>query len=116
VDKTLIEQSVDTVNKLTATMMTLQKTVQDMQATSGARLDTMFTEVEGISDNLQEALARIGKLNQLLTDEHNAIEGIDAKLSANAPLPAPTGSALGATASPGGLSVIPGAPANAASR
>ena len=32
VDKTLMEQSMDTVNKLTGTMMALQKTVQDMQA------------------------------------------------------------------------------------
>lgn len=110
VDKTLIEQSVDTVNKLTGTMMIMQKTVQDMQATSSARLDTMSTEVEGVSDNLQEALARIGKLNQALTDEHSAIEGIDAKIVANPPLPAPTGGAPSVAASP-----IPGAPANAVS-
>src|SRR6202047_2561980 len=52
VDKTLMEQSMDTVNKLTGTMMALQKTVQDMQANSGARLDTMSTQIQGISDNL----------------------------------------------------------------
>lgn len=115
VDKTLMEQSMDTVNKLTGTMMALQKTVQDMQANSGARLDTMSTQIQGISDNLQETLARMGKLNQQLTDAQNAIQGIDAKLASSAP-PPPTAGAPGATApgaSPNGLPPIPGAPASA---
>jgi tol-pal system protein YbgF len=112
VDKTLMEQSMDTVNKLTGTMMALQKTVQDMQANSGARLDTMSTQIQGISDNLQEALARMGKLNQQLTDAQNAIQGIDAKLASNAPPPsgAPNGAPSGAAQSPNGLPPIPGAP------
>src|SRR6266581_4219699 len=116
VEKTLMEQSMDTVNKLTGTMMALQKTVQDMQATSGARLDTMSTQIQGISDNLQEGLARMGKLNQQLTDAQNAIQGIDAKLASNAP-PPPTAAAPGApgaAAAASGLPPIPGAPAGAA--
>jgi tol-pal system protein YbgF len=118
VEKTLMEQSMDTVNKLTGTMMALQKTVQDMQATSGARLDTMSTQIQGISDNLQETLARMGKLNQQLTDAQNAIQGIDAKLASNAPPPptaaAPGAGAPGAAAAASGLPPIPGAPAGAA--
>jgi tol-pal system protein YbgF len=117
VDKTLMEQSMDTVNKLTGTMMALQKTVQDMQANSGARLDTMSTQIQGISDNLQETLARMGKLNQQLADAQNAIQGIDAKLAGSAPPPiaaAPGAGAPGGPAqSPNGLPPIPGAPASA---
>jgi len=120
VEKTLMEQSMDTVNKLTGTMMALQKTVQDMQATSGARLDTMSTQIQGISDNLQETLARMGKLNQQLTDTQNAIQGIDAKLASSAPPPtaavpgaATPGAPVAATA-PSGLPPIPGAPVSAA--
>ena len=121
VDKTLMEQSMDTGNKLTGTMMGLQKTVQDMQANSGARLDTMSTQIQGISDNLQETLARMGKLNQQLTDAQNAIQGIDAKLASSAP--PPTAAAPGGSGAPGapvaanygGLPPIPGAPAGAAS-
>jgi tol-pal system protein YbgF len=85
VEKTLIEQSLDSVNKLSGTMGSLQKNVEDMQATSGARLDTMSTQVQGVSDNLQELLARMGKLNQQLTDAQNAIQSIDAKLASTAP-------------------------------
>jgi len=113
VDKTLMEQSMDTVNRLTGTMMALQKTVQDMQANSGARLDTMSTQIQGISDNLQETLARMGKLNQQLTDAQNAIQGIDAKLASSAP--PPTASVPGGAGASGmpvaansGLPPIPG--------
>jgi tol-pal system protein YbgF len=115
VDKTLMEQSMDTVNKLTGTMMALQKTMQDMQANSGARLDTMSTQIQGISDNLQETLARMGKLNQQLTDAQNAIQGIDAKLAGSAPPPTAAAPGAGAPgASPNGLPPIPGTPAASA--
>ncbi len=117
VDKTLMEQSMDTVNKMTGTMMALQKTVQDMQASSGARLDTMSTQIQGISDNLQETLARMGKLNQQLADAQNAIQGIDAKLASSAPPPpaaAPPNAgapgAPGAAFAPSGLPPASGAP------
>src|SRR6266566_7167 len=46
--KTLIGQSSDTVGRLGATMSSLQKSVQDVQANSGARLDTMSTQVQGL--------------------------------------------------------------------
>jgi TolA-binding protein len=48
----------------------------------------MGTQVQGVSDNLQELLARMGKINQQLTDTQNAIQSIDAKLAAAAPQPA----------------------------
>ena len=93
VEKTLIEQALDSVSKLTLTMGSMQKSIQDMQANSGARLDTMSTQVQGVSDNLQELLARMGKINQQLTDAQTAIQGIDAKLAASTPLPAAAGAA-----------------------
>jgi tol-pal system protein YbgF len=89
VEKTLIEQSLDSVNKLTGTMDDLQKTVRDMQANSGTRLDSMSTQIQSVSDNLQEMQARMGKLNQQLTDTQTAIQGIDSKLAGNAPPVAP---------------------------
>jgi len=97
--KTLIGQSGDNVNKLAATMGSLQKSVQDVQANSGARLDTMSTQVQGLSDNLEEIKSRLGKLNQQLVDVQNTVQSLDAKISGGAvPAPAagtatPTGSA-----------------------
>jgi len=93
--RTLVEQSGDSVNKLSATMGSLQKSVQDVQANSGARLDTMSTQVQGLSDNLEEIKSRLGKLNQQLVDLQNSVQSVDAKISAGA---APAGSNPGGTA------------------
>ncbi len=79
--KTLVEQSGETVGKLNGTMGALQKSVQDVQANSGARLDTMSTQVQGLSDNLEEIKSRLGKLNQQLVDLQNTVQSVDAKIS-----------------------------------
>jgi tol-pal system protein YbgF len=91
--KTLVGQSSDNVNKLNATMTSVQKSVQDVQANSGARLDTMSTQVQGLSDNLEEIKSRLGKLNQQLVDLQSAVQSIDSRISGSAPGNAtPTGS------------------------
>ncbi len=79
--KTLVEQSTETVGKLNGTMSALQKSMQDVTANSGARLDTMSTQVQGLSDNLEEIKSRLGKLNQQLVDLQNTVQSIDAKIS-----------------------------------
>jgi tol-pal system protein YbgF len=108
--KTLVEQSSDNVNKLGATMSSLQKSVQDVQANSGARLDTMSTQVQGLSDNLEEIKSRLGKLNQQLVDLQNTVQSLDAKISGSTPAPAtgtatPTSSV--APAKPNGSASVP---------
>ena len=77
----------DNINKLNGTMGSLQKSVQDVQANSGARLDTMSTQVQGLSDNLEEIKSRLGKLNQQLVDLQNAVQGLDAKISSGGAVP-----------------------------
>jgi tol-pal system protein YbgF len=91
-------------------MSSLQKSVQDVQANSGARLDTMSTQVQGLSDNLEEIKSRLGKLNQQLVDLQNSVQSLDAKLSGSTPAPVagganPTASSVvpsGSTAPPSG--------------
>src|SRR5437879_8182858 len=103
--KTLIAQSNDNVAKLGATMSSLQKSVQDVQANSGARLDTMSTQVQGLSDNLEEIKSRLGKLNQQLVDLQNSVQSVDAKISGAAPATgtaSPTASTAGSPAMPAG--------------
>ena len=111
VTKTLVEQSNDNVTKLSATIGSMQKAVQDVQANSGARLDTMSTQVQGLSDNLEEIKSRLGKLNQQLVDLQNSVQSLDAKISGTSPA---TGTATPTTSniSPSNTSVVPpsGAP------
>src|SRR5208337_1439974 len=103
VQKTLIEQSSDSVNKLNTTMSGLQKSVQDVQANSGTRLDTMSTQVQGLSDNLEEIKSRIGKLNQQLVDGTPTGAGAPSPTGA-VPSPKPEGFAPRSDAAPGGAS------------
>src|SRR5204862_2395880 len=78
--RTLVEQSGDNVGKLSATMSGLQKSVQDVQANGGARLDTMSTQVQGVSDNLEEIKSRLGKLNQQLGGLQTTGQIVSAKI------------------------------------
>jgi tol-pal system protein YbgF len=99
VQKTLIEQSLDSANKLNVTMAALQKSMQDFSANSGARLDTTGTQVQGLSDNVADLQARLGKLDQKLTDVQNTLQSVDSKLATPPPPPQPPPGAM-ATPSP----------------
>jgi len=104
--RTLLEQSNDTVGRLNGTMNGLQKSVQDVQANSGARLDTMSTQVQGLSDNLEEIKSRLGKLNQQLVDLQNTVQSVDAKISGGAaPSASPSTTPTSSSPSNGGGSV-----------
>ena len=116
VQRTLVEQSLDSVNKLSASMSAVQKTTQDFSAASGARLDTMGTQVQGLSDNVADLQARLGKLDQKLTDIQNTLQNVDSKLAA--PAPPPAGGAApppaGMNAPGGTMPTIAGGPAPSA--
>jgi tol-pal system protein YbgF len=101
--KTLVQQSLDSVGQLRDQMGALQNTIRDVQANTGARLDTMTQQTQGLSDNLQDVQARVAKLAQQLADVQNLLQSIDAKVSGGAP----TGATAGMTPTAPG----PGAPA-----
>ncbi|HLK03649.1 MAG TPA: tol-pal system protein YbgF [Candidatus Acidoferrum sp.] len=112
--RTLVEQSSDNVGKLSATMSGLQKSVQDVQANGGARLDTMSTQVQGVSDNLEEIKSRLGKLNQQLVDLQNTVQSLDAKISGSGAPAGGSAPATGTTATPTAGAGTASAPAGAA--
>jgi tol-pal system protein YbgF len=102
--RTIVDQTNSSIGKLEGTMGSLQKSVQDVQANSGARLDTMSTQVQGLSDNLEEIKSRLGKLNQQLVDLQSTVQALDAKISGGSAPANPGAGAAGGSAS----SVAPG--------
>jgi tol-pal system protein YbgF len=104
--KTLVQQSLDSINQLNNQMGGLQKTVQEMQANTGARIDTMTTQTQGLSDNMQDVQARVGKLSQQMNDIQSLLQGIDGKLSAPGGVTAGGGTGGG----PGGNAGVPAMP------
>lgn len=89
--RTLVQQSLDASNQLSGQMVSLQKAVQEVQANAGSRIDSMSQTTQGLSDNLQDVQARVGKLAQQLTDVQNLLQSIDSKVSGGA-VGAPSGS------------------------
>ncbi len=85
--KTLLEQSLDAVNRLQLTMGTLEKAVQDVQANTGARMDTLSTQVQALADNLEEVKVRMGRLQQQMVEAQGVIQSLDARLAGGASLP-----------------------------
>jgi tol-pal system protein YbgF len=79
--RTLIQQSMDAVNQLHGQMSLVEKTVQEVQANTGSRIDTMTTQTQGLSDNVQDIQARVGKLSQQMNDVQGLLQSIDGKIS-----------------------------------
>ena len=110
VQRTLVEQSLDSVNKLSTSMAAVQKNTQDFSATSGARLDTMGTQVQGLSDNVADLQARLGKLDQKLTDIQNTLQNVDSKMAAPPPAANPAATAPSPSGGPGASPMASAAP------
>lgn len=105
--KTLVQQTAESVNKLNGEMVAVQRTVQDAQANSGSRIDTLTQQTQGLSDNLQDVQARVAKLSQQLSDVQNLLQSIDSKLSGGTPSVPP---AAGGAGTSGGTPAPSGAP------
>lgn len=98
--KTLLDQNTAAIGGLNNVMGNLQKSVQDVQANSGARLDSMSTQVQALSDNLEEVKVKLGKLNQQLADVQSTLQSIDAKLATTTPAAPAGGTAPGSSTTP----------------
>jgi tol-pal system protein YbgF len=110
--RTLVQQSLDSVSRLSGEMNAVQKSVQEVQANTGSRIDTMTQQTQGLSDNLQDVQARVAKLSQQLNDVQNLLQSIDAKVSGGSvtgtPAPSVPAGAEGAPppSSPSGMAPI----------
>jgi tol-pal system protein YbgF len=121
--RTLIQQSLDAVNALNGQMASLEKNVQEAIANSGSKIDTMSTQTQGLSDNLSDVQARVGRLTSQLNDIQGTLQSIDGRLAGAAPGgslptqspapgpgPAPSGAAPN-SAPPDGAAAPTGGPA-----
>lgn len=81
IERTLIEESLDAVKNLSLDMAALPKITQDSSATAGARLETIGTTIEGVSDNVADLQARLVKFDQKLADVESVIQNVESKLT-----------------------------------
>jgi tol-pal system protein YbgF len=79
--RTLLQQSLDSVNALNQQMATLQKNVQEATANNTSKIDTMSTQTQGVSDNLQDVQARVGKVAAQINDMQSTLQSIDGRIA-----------------------------------
>ena len=118
--RTLVQQALDQTNALGARMDALQKSVGESSANDGAKIDGMASQTQGISDNLQDVQARVGKLASQMNDIQSTLQSIDGRLaggavptavpSSGAAAPPPTGGGMSGAPPAGGSSAPSGGP------
>lgn len=91
--KTLLEQTLDAVNKMQQTIAGVEKSVQEAQANTNLQVDALSTQVQALRDTVDELRARLGQISQQVAETRSVLETVDARL-------APLG--LGETAQTGG--------------
>lgn len=91
--QTLLEQSVDAVNRMDTTVTALEKSVQQAQGTTNTRVDALATQVQSLRDSVDEMAARLGRMAQQLSETQSVLQSVDARLAP----PAPAGPTTGAT-------------------
>ena len=79
--RTLLQQSMDSMNALNQQMAALQKNVQEATANSSSKIDTMSTQTQGVSDNLQDVQARMGKVAAQINDMQSTLQSIDGRVA-----------------------------------
>jgi tol-pal system protein YbgF len=75
--RTLVEQANDKVNAMKGTVDDLRKSSEKNLADTNARLDSITGEIQALSENLDEAKARLGKLSEQLTQTQNIIQTLN---------------------------------------
>jgi outer membrane murein-binding lipoprotein Lpp len=67
----LVQQTLDSVNRMTTTVNTLQKQVQATQDTLSAKQDTAAGQVQSLNDSIDELKARLTRIEKSLNDVEN---------------------------------------------
>ena len=97
--KDLVQQSADSINKMSTTVEGLQRSLATQQEASGAKVDQVSGQVQSINDSLDEIKARMGRLEKLVQDVQATQQSITS---------APAGSAAPGPAVPAGsLPAVP---------
>jgi tol-pal system protein YbgF len=75
--RTLVEQTNDNVNSMKLTVEDLRKATQRSLADNNNRFESMTTQIQVLSESLEEAKARIAKLSEQLAQTQNIIQTLN---------------------------------------
>ena len=76
--KDLVQQSADSVNKMSTAIETLQQQMHSQQEASGGKLDQVSGQVQSVNDSLDEVKARLNTLEKALQSVQSQQQSINA--------------------------------------
>jgi tol-pal system protein YbgF len=85
--KSLLQQTTDNVNSMSASMTNLQKTMSQQQDAQSGKLDQVSGQIQALNDSVDELQARLDKINKQLQDIENQQQSINAAVQQNLPQP-----------------------------
>lgn len=80
--KSLVEQSLDAVNRTATAVDQLGKSVQQTAADTDSRVQSLSIQVQSLRDTVDEMGVRLGRIAQQLTETRNVMQSVDARLAA----------------------------------
>jgi tol-pal system protein YbgF len=83
--KDLVQQSADSVNRLSVSMDSLQKQLATQQAGEGAKVDQVSGQVQALNDSLDEIKARMARLEKAVGDVQSTTQNINSTIQQNVP-------------------------------
>ena len=81
--RTLVEQANDKVNSMKTDVEELRKSTGKSLADSNARFDSMTSQIQAISESLDEAKARLSKLSDQAAQTQNIIQTLNTSANAS---------------------------------
>ena len=87
--RNLIEQSTDSVNKLSTNLDAVTKTLQQQSSDTQGRMDQLSGQVQSLHDSLDEVRARLTKIGQQLDAASAGGQSISGQSAAAVPPPTP---------------------------
>jgi TolA-binding protein len=101
----LVQQTADSVNKMSVAVETLQQQMRTQQEASGGKLDQVSGQVQSLNDSLDEVKARLNGMEKALQSVQNQQQSINAALQNMAP-PAGSVPSTGPSSAPG-INTVP---------
>ena len=76
----LVQQSADSVNKMSLTVDTLQRQLQTQQEASGMKVDQVSGQIQALNDSLDEIKARLVRLEKVMQDVQGQQQSMSAAM------------------------------------
>ncbi len=94
--KDLVQQTADSVNRMSLTVQGLQRSVGAAGEAQGTKLDQVSGQVQSLNDSVDELKARLQRIEKTVGDVQSAQQSFGARMdSGTAPAPASTGAPAG---------------------